>query len=271
MANENETPQEEFDAAWDTAPGDDEPKEPLVEEPEDQEPEPSPEPEPEEELEEGPAEEEDPDYKELYEKSEHKMKSWEGRLSKTAKDLKAREDELAQLKEQHQDPEPSDTLEEKEEPESNPFREEYGDEVADYVDTRARELAKEQAEEIVAQRLTPIEDAQKKSAMEAHFQTIRDQHPDYQEVAASDQFGQWVDEQPSYLADAMRSVLQQGTAEQVNELFADYKTANGQAKKQDKTAQRQQRARKAAAVKGKAPKPPKDTVDQSYEEAWDSF
>ncbi|WP_018865122.1 hypothetical protein [Thioalkalivibrio sp. ARh3] len=245
---------------------------------------------------EGEGEEPDPDeLKRRLEAAEQKMKSWDGRLSKEARERARLERENQELRQRLQQgatapgtdsgqaasgdaaqspggvsPE-QDTDTESDE-ELKRFREEFGDDLATFVEKRARQIAAEQAQQAqssLEQRLTPLEQAQKEAADLQHQQAILAEHPDASEIAASNEFLDWIDSQPDYLQPAMRQVVQNGSAAQVNQLLSQYKTANP-AKPAPSNERQRQKAQNARAVPSRSSAPPRRKADD-FESAWDEF
>lgn len=87
-----------------------------------------------------------------------------------------------------------------------------------------------QVEAAVQQALAPFQQQQQQmeqmSAEQRHFATIEAAHPDYESVAESQEFANWMDTQPSITRNAYNNVLQGGSAQDVNELLSLYKTQN---------------------------------------------
>jgi hypothetical protein len=75
-------------------------------------------------------------------------------------------------------------------------------------------------------RVAPVEKALGETAAEKHFNAINSAHPDIDEILESDGFKQWQEAQPSFMRASIMSVLNQGTAQQVIELFDTYKDAS---------------------------------------------
>lgn len=75
--------------------------------------------------------------------------------------------------------------------------------------------------------LAPMQARQAESATEGHFSTIQTAHPDVESVIPSEQFGKWIDAQPSFVRDGFKAVVEQGTAAQVIEMLDAYKSATG--------------------------------------------
>ena len=78
--------------------------------------------------------------------------------------------------------------------------------------------------------LAPIQQQQKVSVEQAHFNEIFTAHPDAESIVESKEFNDWKNAQPSFLKDAYETVLDKGSAAQVVELLGLYKsnTQSGQ-------------------------------------------
>ena len=223
---------------------------------------------------------EDIDYRALWEKDHQRMKSWEGRLSKEVAERRALEEELERLKAQQNQQQGADPGESQDTGEgaagegggvvTDAFREEYGDEIADFVEQRARELAKAEAEQLIDQRLAPLEQARQEIEVQAHYAKIAAEHPDFQEVAASDEFAQWMNSLPGTFKQAAEQVVAAGTPEEVIDLLNSYKQATNA--EQRTTQQRATRARRSAAVHSRPSGPPrKQPPKDDFDASWDSF
>ena len=73
--------------------------------------------------------------------------------------------------------------------------------------------------------LAPIVEHMKQSKVEAHFNAIRQEHADIDDV--KEDLNRWVDEQPEFVRPAFEQVLKTGSAKQVVELLNAYKQATG--------------------------------------------
>ena len=71
--------------------------------------------------------------------------------------------------------------------------------------------------------LAPIQQQQQVSAEQAHFNEIFTAHPDAESIVESQEFGDWMGKQPSFIQSAYQTVLNQGNAAQVVELLGLYK------------------------------------------------
>lgn len=73
--------------------------------------------------------------------------------------------------------------------------------------------------------LAPIVEQLNQSKVEAHFNSIRTAHSDFDELKGG--LNGWVNEQPEFVRPAFEQVLKQGSAEQVVDLVNAYKQATG--------------------------------------------
>jgi hypothetical protein len=221
-------------------------------------PEDNPEPEPEDEAESP----EETDYKALYEKAEQRFKSFEGRYKK---EKEAWEQRIVQ---------PAPAREEPKEVEAPPeeaflakFREEYNDDVIKAVELISERKARALLDAVSAERIEPLQQAYAKTAREAHFNTIRSAHSDWEDVVGSDAFTGWVDQQPSFMKAAYNQVLQQGTAQDVNDLLTTFKQTTAKPTKPNIDPAK---ARAASAVKtARGVMPTGSPKRQDYDSAWD--
>lgn len=75
--------------------------------------------------------------------------------------------------------------------------------------------------------LAPLHEQQQTSAKDAHYGAILEKHPDAFSLAESAELDAWIKAGPSYAQSAMRNVLDNGSAEQINELFDNFKKSTG--------------------------------------------
>lgn len=79
--------------------------------------------------------------------------------------------------------------------------------------------------ESVKQSIAPLQQNAVKTAEQLHFEAIYSKHPDADSLAESQELAQWIDGHPSYAQAAMQQVLAKGSAQQVIELFDNFKKA----------------------------------------------
>lgn len=76
-------------------------------------------------------------------------------------------------------------------------------------------------------RLDDFSKWQQEQSMQKHLGEIAQAHPDFQEVAQSNELDQWINQQPSFLRDGYQQVRASGTSDQVIEMLNQYKGGNG--------------------------------------------
>lgn len=86
-------------------------------------------------------------------------------------------------------------------------------------------LVQQKLEQVLAEKLTPIEQKQAQDAYQEHINAITAVHPDAGQIVNSAEFTNWVKSQPSYIQPSIVNVVEQGSSEQVNELLTSYKTS----------------------------------------------
>ncbi|WP_019558485.1 hypothetical protein [Thioalkalivibrio sp. ALE12] len=228
--------------------------------------------------------------------NEHKMKSWEGRLSREARERQRLAEENEQLKQRLQTQAPAgggpdnpDTQRNQPGTADGPnadtdgpddedlqrFRDEFGDEMADFIEKRARKIADERAQSQVSalsQRLTPLEEAQQQVAQEQHARQVQEAHSDAMDLVQSGAIEEWIDAQPSFLATSMRQVYEQGSTDEVIELLNRYKAENPPEQPSGDDRPANPRAAKARAVRSRSGGPPqKRAAADDFDAAWDQF
>ncbi len=120
------------------------------------------------------------------------------------------------------------------------------------VNASVAELEKKFAEAI-----GPMQKAAVDNSVEAHFKTIYAAVPDFDAIVDSKAIQSWVETLPSYVRKAAEVVLEKGSANEIIELFSDYKASLPADKTAEPVPSKTDIAAKAAAaiakVKGKNP------------------
>lgn len=236
--------------------------EPLAD-PEPTEPEPPADPEP-------PAESEpEIDYKAELEKERQRFKSFEGRYRKEKETWESRFNDLDQKIGKTTPAEPPAAEPDPDEEFLSQFREKYNDEVLKAVELVSARKARELVDQVRKEAIDPLVRTTAESAREAHFRTIESAHGDWETVVQSEAFGNWVNQQPRFIAQAYRSVLEQGTAHDVVDLLGTYKEST-RPPATTQTKVDPARARAATAVKTQRGMTPKPRVsNDDFDAAWD--
>lgn len=197
------------------------------------------EPEEAEETEEETESQDEIDYKALYEKAQHEVKTQTGRLKAVEARLKQENEQLAGKL----PPEPVAPTEEDEFLQK--FRTEYSDDVIKAIDLITTRKASQLIDSTLAGRLAPIEQQTYDIVAQAHFGAIEAAHPDVDEINASPEFEAWLDSRPTHVKGAYAYVREQGTPAEVISMLNEYK---GALRPQTKTPSTVPKERVAAAT-----------------------
>ena len=130
------------------------------------------------------------------------------------------------------------------------------------ADVQAQVAAQVKAQ--VAEALKPMQAREQESAEAAHYRTIYEAHQDIDSILESGEFDAWKGAQPTYVQDALDGVLAQGTAEQVVELFNNYKqstNSTAEPAKADKPSTDDLKAKAREAINNAAPPIPASLSD----------
>lgn len=88
----------------------------------------------------------------------------------------------------------------------------------------------------IAQQLPAIQGSMQEMSGEKMIDTVSKAHPDAVDLMNTGKVDKWINSLPSYLRPGLNSVLENGTPEQVIELFDDFKEATGIEKPNSKSA-----------------------------------
>jgi hypothetical protein len=240
----------------------------------------------------GDAQEEDP-------KDIQRQKSWEGRLKAKEAELKAREEALNAPAETTQEAsEPGETMaEEAAEPAvtekieetvekvasgemtadeamaslSQDFGEDFTKMLSLLIESKASEIAGKTADERVSKvsgQLDGIVGEIIDDKSKAHYESIADAHPDFEEVAGSPEFKEYIDAMDETAKASAMQVIEQGSWRQIVKLLNSFKDASKQAEPQDESGMD---AAEGVRSKGALQIPNKPMQSADYEDAWSSF
>ena len=182
-------------------------------------------------------EEDTTDWKAEFEREKQKTRSWEGRISAANEKTKLAEREKADLLAELETAKSTSKslsievgVEDRELMESFPI--EYPD-LHKAFTIIATTIATEKALEIVNAKLpdlAPIEakvnqviERSEVSAESAHIAAIAKAHPDYREVAQSDELSRWILGHPAHKRGYLMEVYEEGNTQDVIDLFTDFK------------------------------------------------
>lgn len=96
--------------------------------------------------------------------------------------------------------------------------------------------------------LAPIQKTANDNSIDAHFAAIEEAHADFRELVEKGAVAKWIETLPSYARPAAEAVMKEGNADQVIELFTDYKKSIGTLKKPPADTKEQLEAKANAAI-----------------------
>jgi hypothetical protein len=243
----------------------------------------------------------------LSEPASQQERSWEGRLKAKEAELKAREAELkareAALATPEMAAEGETPAEEAAEPASTEMIEDVAEQVqsgeitmeqamkvlsSDFgedftkmldvlISAKAAEIAGKTADEKVAGVSTKLDGVIGElvdDRAREHFESIADQHPDYMEVGASQEFKGYIEAMPATEKEAAINVIGSGRAREINKLLTQYKKSMQEAPAGEPVVDTPDESAMDAAegVRGKALKlPDQPSKNDGYEDAWRDF
>lgn len=244
----------------------------------------------------------DTDYKALYEKEVQRTKSWDGRLRKANQEArearKAAEEaqaEVARLREENQSlrkaksgsddgashVDPADSDDEK----LKAFIDEFPDLHAPLqalIRKEAKALLGNENEDLKT-KVKSLEESeaerqarQQEEATQAHFNTIRESHPDYEQYIEDGSLDEWIATKPLLMQDTLTRVKDKGTASEVVEMFDLMKSDLGVEKEEsspqnanEKPGDKQEKLKSMVAVPGSSAGPPPAAPDKNdFDSAW---
>jgi len=170
----------------------------------------------------------DIDWKALYEKSQHEVKTTVGRL-------KALESKVSQPQESRVQTPAVPAAPSEEDDFLSKFTEKYSDEVVRAIDLITSRKTQHLVDTSLNQRLTPVEDATAEILTEAHFGAIESVHPDIEAIDASPIFESWIQTRPAHLKATYEFIREHGTPGQVIAMVTEYKETIGATKKNKPT------------------------------------
>ena len=212
---------------------------------------------------------------------EHRMKSWEGRITAANKRAEQAEEKLKKAQEEQQAKAVDSLPDGEEDAVVKEFLEEFPT-----LEKPLKTMVKQAAEKLLQEKLShldqietrveKVEKTQVDSDTQAHAQKILDAHPDWHQIYDSGDLDEWIKEQPPLLQRTLNQVIQDGSTEDVINMFDQYKAANktSEEKNTNSNSGRSKSKRAAAmeAVPAKTSGPPKakPVVDQNdFDAAWD--
>lgn len=215
------------------------------------------------------------------EKEKQRTSSWEGRIS--AANRRAEEAE-AKLKELQKDKSTA-----KDSSEHSPTGDEDDVVLGEFIEefpslekpikvlaTKiARDIVKRELGEITPQ-ISEVRDTVKSREAHEHVSKITQAHPDWKSIYESGALSRWIGSQPQFMQPGLQRVVQEGSAEEVIEMFSAYKSTSRHLKKQtDNTgskASNQRKAKNLEAVRHSSSGPPADkkqVAEDDFDGAWE--
>lgn len=196
---------------------------------------------------------------------DQKMASWEGRIRKETELRKAAEKKLEEKSEGFVPTEGAD-----DEEILNEFLTEFPD-LKRPIQVLIRQEAKAIASGEVGdlrKKVETLEASAVQTKEDAHWDTIRKAHPDFEDLRDSGKLGAWLNAQKPMLQRAYDDVCKNGTADEIIEMLNDYKEANKP--KQTNVGKRKPQVESLLAVPGRTggPPPAKPGADD-FDSAWD--
>lgn len=212
------------------------------------------------------------------EKEKQRLKSWEGRLKAREIELKAKEQGSTGGTTPATSPDVETAVAVME---TQPIdkvmaalAEDFGDDfvaaLTQVIEARAAEIAGKVADEkvgAVAGNVDQLVASLTNDKARNHFEMIADAHPDFMEVAKSQEFQQWI-ESLGDKAEQAQAIVSGGSARQVVKLLSEFKAAG-----QDQQPEPDAAMMAAQTVKGRGGMrlPAKPEVSDDYEAAWNSL
>jgi len=89
------------------------------------------------------------------------------------------------------------------------------------METKLKEI-----QEQFSSKVGPIEASIQKNDEESHFDFLKSKHPDYEKYRDDGSILEWIEAKPKYIRDALKTVYNKGTAEDVVDLINDFKADN---------------------------------------------
>jgi len=208
-------------------------------------------------------------------KEKQRTSSWEGRIS--AANKRAEEAE-AKLKEQTKQDKGKDLPvgDSDEDVVLSEFIEEFPS-LEKPIKLLATKIAREIVEREIGEikpTITQVQETVKSREEQTHISKIRQAHLDYKDIYQSGALTTWIGHQPKFLQPGLQRVVEEGSAEEIVELFDTYKRSTGRSKKivnnnGDKATKK--RAKSLEAVTHSSSGPPKDkkvAEKDDFDGAW---
>ena len=138
----------------------------------------------------------------------------------------------------------------------------------------ARELVESQMSTITPT-LTQVRETVESNAIDEHLGKITQAHSDWRTIHSSGALKTWIGTQPNFMQPGLNKVVEEGSAEDIIELFTTYKKSTGQLKTSTDSGSRktpEQKLKELEAVRHQSSGPPKDKkkADKNdFDAGWD--
>ena len=212
---------------------------------------------------------------------QQKMRSWDGRIRAANKRAAEAEEKLKQAQEA-QDKAGTDSLPDGED---DAVLSEFIDEFPT-LEKPIKALIKKVAGSMVKAELGKVEtqvkeikDTQVASDTASHAQRINEAHPDWKQIYDSGKLTTWINSQPTFVQRTLNDIVEDGSTEDIIEMFDQFKAATKPAETDQSTTSSQSTGRskseRAAAMQavpaktGGPPKPKPKVAKDDFDAAWD--
>lgn len=103
----------------------------------------------------------------------------------------------------------------------------FGDFSEEAFKAGVEKLVQQRLNEVLAEKLAPIEEKNQLEATQQHYNAIYTAHPDADSIAESKELADWIASKPATVQAAYQAVLAGGSAQEVIGMFSEYKAAAG--------------------------------------------
>lgn len=116
-------------------------------------------------------------------------------------------------------------------------------------------------EALVGEALAPFKEKAAVEQANSHLDAIYQAHPDADSIVESREMADWIGGQPSFVQQAMQNVLQQGSTQEVIELFDQFKKATGETQDADTPSKQDVKAAAKQVIANSKPDVPASLTD----------
>jgi len=171
-------------------------------------------------------------------KERHKNATWDGRISAANERAKKAEEELAKVQKAKESgkTKSTDNLPEEDAKVVEDFISEFPDLHKPIVALVKKELLPIIGQLIddrvgsIEPQVTSIKARMEENTAEAHFRKITNAHEDWKTILSSGELDKWISSKPTYIQKALNNIKAEGKAEEVIDMFSQYKEETGKIK-----------------------------------------